>query len=143
MEPRSCPTIEIRSLDAELVADKVVKVAGHCPFVVAITGLAGGASASVVGHNDLVAGRHQGWHDFAPRVPSLRRTVDQKNRLRRARRDAGEGVADPNANSPVDPGATASHLGAGGVAFGTDRVGHLSILSLVTSRRELSAVRAV
>lgn len=66
-----------RAVDAELVADEVVKVAGHGPFVVAITGLGGSTSAAVVGHDDLVTGRHQGWHDLAPRVPGLRRTVDQ------------------------------------------------------------------
>ena len=46
------------SVDAEFVADEVVKVAGHGPFVVAIAGLSGSTSAAVVGHDDLVACRH-------------------------------------------------------------------------------------
>lgn len=47
-----------RSVDAELVADEVVKVGGHGPFVVAIAGLGGSTSAAVVGHDDLVACGH-------------------------------------------------------------------------------------
>ena len=43
-----------RSVDAELVVNEVVKVAGHGPFVVAITGLSGSTSAAVVRHDDLV-----------------------------------------------------------------------------------------
>jgi hypothetical protein len=109
-----------RSVDAQFLADEVAKVAGHGPFVVAITGLGGSTSAAVVGHDDLVACRHQRGHNLAPRVSGLRRTVDQPHRLRRPRRDAGESVADASPSGPVDPRAAAPRLHGFGAVCGTD-----------------------
>ena len=67
--------------------------------VVAVAGLGGGAGAAVVGNNDPVAGfRQEGCH-FPPRVPGLRRTVDEQHGSQGIRCGFDNGVADSDTSA--------------------------------------------